>query len=314
MPAVSSRAHDPGRALTGVGFKLFSVLCLMAMAASVKALGGAVPPGQIVFFRGLVSLVVIAGMAWRLGNFRLLTTRNWRAHAARSLAGSLSMFCWFVSLTMIPLAEMSAISFTVPLFVTLLALLFLGERIHAYRWTALAVGFAGVLVIVGPDLLASESAAFGKGIGLMAAVLAAFALMFLRRMSGSEHALTITFYFFVTSSALALLTLPFWPWPLPTGQQWVLLGMTGVFGVLGQLAMTWSYHYAEASLVAPLDYLNLLVATAIGFYVFGEVPQASTWVGAPLVIAAGVIILWREYRNLPRNARAEPLSAGEKGL
>jgi drug/metabolite transporter (DMT)-like permease len=308
MPAVSSSAHDPGRALRGVGFKLFSVLCLMAMATSVKALGGAVPPGQIVFFRGLVSIVVIAGMAWRMGSFGLLTTRNWRAHAARSIAGSLSMFCWFVSLTMIPLAEMSAISFTVPLFVTLLALLFLGERIHFYRWTALAVGFAGVLVIVGPDLLASESTALGKGIGLMAAVFAAFALMFLRRMSGSEHALTITFYFFVTSSVLALLTLPFRSWPMPTGEQWALLGMTGVFGVLGQLAMTWSYHYAEASLVAPLDYLNLLVATAIGFYVFGEVPQASTWVGAPLVIAAGVIILWREYRKLPRNARVEPLS------
>ena len=314
MPTVSASAHDPRRALTGVGFKLFSVLCLMAMAASVKALGGAVPAGQIVFFRGLVAMAVIAGLAWRTGGFRLLTTRNWRAHAARSLAGSLSMFCWFISLTMIPLAEMSAISFTVPLFVTLLALAFLGERIHAYRWTALAVGFAGVLVIVGPDLFASESAALGKGIGLLAAVLAAFALMFLRRMSGSEHALTITFYFFVTSTLLALLTLPFWPWPMPAGGQWLLLGMTGVFGVLGQLAMTWSYHYAEASLIAPLDYLNLLVATAIGFYVFGEVPQASTWVGAPLVIAAGAIILWREYRNLPRDRGAEPLSAGEKGL
>ena len=164
MPAVSSSAHDPRRALTGVGFKLTSVLCLMAMAASVKALGGAVPPGQVVFFRGLVSMVVIAGMAWHMGGFRLLTTRNWRAHAARSLAGSLSMFCWFVSLTMIPLAEMSAISFTVPLFITLLALLFLGERIHAYRWTALAVGFAGVLVIFGPDLAELWRRARGPGL------------------------------------------------------------------------------------------------------------------------------------------------------
>ena len=164
------------------------------------------------------------------------------------------------------------------------------------------MGFAGVLVIVGPDLFSSQSSALGKGIGLVAAVFAAFALMFLRRMSGSEHALTITFYFFLTSTALALLTLPFWPWPMPTRGQWLLLGMTGVFGVFGQLAMTWSYHHAETSLIAPLDYLNLLVATAIGFYVFGEVPQVSTWIGAPLVIAAGAIILWREYRKLPRNA------------
>jgi drug/metabolite transporter (DMT)-like permease len=101
---------------------------------------------------------------------------------------------------------------------------------------------------------------------------------------------------------------------MPTGGQWLLLGMTGVFGVLGQLAMTWSYHHAEASLVAPLEYFGLLVATAIGFYVFGEVPQVSTWVGAPLLIAAGAIILWREYLQLPGTGAAVPLSAGEKGV
>jgi drug/metabolite transporter (DMT)-like permease len=311
MPGVSASSHDPRRAITGVGFKLFSVLCLTAMAASVKALGGDVPPGEVVFFRGLISMVVIAGLAWRLGGWRLLRTNNWRTHAARSFAGSLSMFCWFITVTMIPLAEMTAISFTVPLFVTLLAMAFLGERIHAYRWTALAVGFAGVLVIVGPDLLASQGSALGKGIGLMAAVFAAFAQMFLRRMSGSENVLTITFYFFLTSTVLAILTLPFWPWPMPTGGQWLLLGMTGVFGVLGQLALTWSYHYAETSLIAPLEYSSLLVATAIGFYVFAEVPQVSTWVGAPLVIAAGAIILWREYLKFPRTGGTAP---GEKGV
>jgi drug/metabolite transporter (DMT)-like permease len=313
MPGVSSSVHDPRRAITGVGFKLLSVLCLSGMAASVKALGGAVPPGQVVLFRGLISMAVIAGFAWHLGGLRLLRTGNWRGHAARSLAGSLSMFCWFISVTMIPLAEMTAISFTVPLFVTLLALAFLGERIHVYRCTALVVGFAGVLVIVGPALLAGgEGHALGQAIGLVAAVFAAFALMFLRRISGSEHALTITFYFFLTSTLIAILTLPFWPWPMPTGEQWLLLGMTGIFGVFGQLAMTWSYHYAETSLIAPLEYLNLLVAAAIGFYVFDEVPQASTWLGAPLVIAAGAIIVWREYRRLPQNQ--VPLSAGEKGV
>lgn len=300
---MTAPSHDPRQAITGVGLKLVSVLCLSSMAASVKALGGAVPAGQVMFFRGAIALVVIAAIAFSLGGFRQLATRNWRAHAARSVAGSLSMFCWFVSLTMIPLAEMTAISFTVPLFLTLLALVFLGERIRIYRWTALIVGFAGVLVIVGPDIVLRQGSPLGEAIGLLAAVLAAFALLFLRRMSGTEQALTITFYFFLTSSALALLTLPFAPWPLPTGRQWLLLGMTGGFGVLGQLAMTWSYRHAEASLIAPLDYLSLLVAIAIGFYVFGEVPRMSTWLGAPLVIAAGAIILWREYAALPARSR-----------
>jgi drug/metabolite transporter (DMT)-like permease len=315
MPAVSASSHDPRPVITAVGLKLVSVLGLAAMAACVKALGSAVPPGQVVFFRGLISMLVIAGVASRLGGLRLLATSNWRAHAARSHAGSLSMFCWFFTLTLIPLAEMTAISFTVPLFLTLLALVFLGERIHVYRWTALGVGFAGVLVIVGPDMLTSQSSVLGKGIGLVAAVFAALALMFLRHMSAREHALAITFYFFLTSSALAFLTIPFAPWPLPTGGQWLLLGMTGIFGVLGQLAMTWSYRYAEASLLAPLDYLSMIVALAIGYYVFDEVPGISTWVGAPLVIAAGAIILWREYATLPDRPKkgSDPFFPGGNG-
>lgn len=300
MPPVSQSPDDSHHAILGIGLKLVSVLCLAAMAACVKYLGPAVPAGQAVFFRGAIAMVVIAVVAWRTEGLRVLKTRNWRAHASRSLAGAISMFCWFISLTMIPLATMMSISFTVPLFLTVLAMIFLRERIHAYRWTALAIGFLGVIVIVGPGLVEGSGSSFGVGIALTAAVLAAFALMFLRRMSGQEHALTITFYFFLTSTVLALATLVFGAWPMPTHQQWFLLALVGGFGVLGQLAMTYSYRYAEASLVAPLDYVNMLVAIAIGFYVFGEIPHVSTWIGAPLVIAAGGIILWREYASLRR--------------
>lgn len=283
-----------------MGLKLLSVLGLAGMAACVKYLGAGVPPGQVVFFRGLVSMIVIAAVAWHSQGLGVLKTRNWRAHASRSLVGSLSMFCWFISLTMIPLAQMTAISFTVPLFLTVLAMVFLNERIRWYRWSALAIGFGGVLIIVGPQFFVGQGNAAGVGVALLAAVLAAFALMFLRRMSGHEHALTITFYFFLTSAVLALLTLPIDPWPLPSKEQWLLLLLVGLFGVLGQLAMTFSYRYAEASLIAPLEYLNMLVAITIGFYVFGEIPTVSTWIGAPLVIAAGGIILWREYATLRR--------------
>lgn len=298
MPAVSPRSLDSHPALLGVALKLVSVLGLAGMAACVKYLGAAVPAGQVVFCRGAVSLLVIAAVAWRTEGLRVLKTGNWRAHAWRSVVGSLSMFCWFVSLTMIPLARMTAISFTIPLFLTVLALVFLGERFRWYRWAALAIGFAGVVIIVAPDLVTGAGSGLGSGIALTAAVLAAFALMFLRRMSSHEHALAITFYFFLTSSTLALLTLPVTPWATPTPGQWLVLAMTGLFGVLGQLAMTWSYRYAEASLIAPLDYTSLLVAIAIGFYVFGEVPQLSTWLGAPLIMSAGGIILWREYATL----------------
>ena len=219
------------------------------------------------------------------------------------------MFCWFTSVTLIPLAEMTAISFTVPLFLTILAMVFLRERIRWYRWTALAIGFAGVLIMVGPELLGASRDSLGVSVALLAAILAAFALMFLRHMSGREHALTITFYFFLTSSSLALVTLAFRGWPMPTPTQWMLLVMVGIFGVLGQLTMTYCYRYAEASLVAPLDYVNLIFAITIGFYAFGEIPHASTFIGAPLVIAAGAIILWREYATLRRIRSAGRIEA-----
>jgi drug/metabolite transporter (DMT)-like permease len=289
----------------GIGFKLASVVLLAGMAACVKQLGAGIPAGQTIFFRGLISMLVIAIVAWRGEGLRLLKTRNWRAHALRSLAGTVSMFCWFAALTMIPLAQMTAISFTIPLFLTLLAMLFLGERIHAYRWTALGIGFAGVIVIVGPQLAAGGGNALGASVGLGAAVSAAFALMFLRRMSGHEHALTITFYFFLTSTVFAGATAAFGGWPAPTPEQWLLIGLTGLLGVFDQLLMTYSYHYAEASLVAPLDYVGLLIAVAIGFYLFDEIPHVATWIGAPLVIVAGLIILWREYAKL-RSIRSAP--------
>lgn len=309
MPAVSDsdlHSHNP---VLGILLKLASVLFLAGMAASVKYLGSGIPAAQSIFFRGVIAMLVIALVAWRTDGLKVLKTRNWRAHALRSIAGSVSMFCWFTALTMIPLAEMTAISFTTPLFLTVLAMLFLGERIHWYRWTALGIGFAGVLVIVGPQLTGEQGTALGVAVALASAILAGFALMFLRRMSGHEHVLTITFYFFLTSTTLATLAWLFRSWAMPTASQWLVLGLVGIFGVLGQLLMTFSYRYAEASMIAPLDYVNLLVAMTIGFYVFDEIPHVATWIGGPLVIGAGGIILWREYAKLRAIRSAQRISS-----
>jgi drug/metabolite transporter (DMT)-like permease len=236
-----------------------------------------------------------------------LKTSNLRSHALRSLCGTASMFCWFYALTLIPLAEFWAIAFTSPLFLTLLAMLFLGERIHRYRWTALAIGFVGVLVIVGPHLRFGAGSV-GVGMALAAAVFSAFAVMFLRSMSGSggEHPITITFYFSVTTMVCSAFT-AILGWPMPTLNQWVFIGLAGFFGVFGQLFMTYSYRFAEASTIAPIDYVNLLIAIVYGWFFFDELPDRATWIGAPLVIAAGAIILWREYRlMLPREPAVAP--------
>jgi drug/metabolite transporter (DMT)-like permease len=139
---------------------------------------------------------------------------------------------------------------------------------------------------------------FGVVVALGAAVFSALAITTLRSMSGSggEHPLAITFYFSLTTVVCSAAT-ALGGWPMPTGEQWAFIVLGALLGVFGQLLMTMSYRYAEASTLAPLDYTNLLFAVALGFYFFDEVPHWSMWIGAPLVIAAGLIILWREYRR-----------------
>jgi drug/metabolite transporter (DMT)-like permease len=274
------------------------------MAVCVKYLGSEIPTGQIIFVRGVLSVAVLAALAWRLDGLHLLKTGNWRSHALRSLMGTASMFCLLTAVTLIPLAEFTAITFTAPMFLTILAMLFLGERIHRYRWTALIVGLIGVMIMVGPQLSFGSGGTLGVALTLAAAVSSAFAMMFLRSMSGGgEHAITITFYFSLTITACAALTV-FWGWPDPTAKQWIFILLAGLFGVFGQLLMAYSYRYAEASTIAPLDYANLLAAVSYGYFLFDEIPSTSTWLGAPLVIASGLVILWREYRSVASRAAA----------
>jgi drug/metabolite transporter (DMT)-like permease len=299
---------DHHRPVLGILLKVASIVVLSSMAACVKYLGRDIPSGETIFVRGVISIVVLAAIAWRVEGLHLLKTKNWRSHALRSLSGTVSMFCWFIALTLIPFADFTAISFTAPMFLTLLAMIFLGERIHRYRWFALAIGFVGVLIMIGPHLSFGASS-IGVAVSLGAAVFSALAIMFLRGMSarGGEHAITITFYFSVTAMVCGALTAVA-GWPMPTPRQWVFIGLAGLLGVLGQLLMTASYRYAEASTIAPLDYGNLLMAVLYGYFFFGEAPRLSTWIGAPLVIAAGSIILWREYQRSAA-ARAAPLVA-----
>lgn len=303
MPPSSA---DHLRPVLGIAFKITSVALLSAMAACVKHLGTDIPSGQTIFARGLISIVVLAVLAWSTGSLRLLKTRNWRSHALRSLSGTISMFCLFTALTLIPFADVMAITFTAPMFLTVLAMLFLRERIHAFRWSALVIGLIGVAAIVGPQLsLGGGGGAFGYAVACGAAVFSALAMMFLRGMSGGggEHAITITFYFTLTSTAFAALT-ALAGWPMPSPEQWLFIVMAGVLGVFGQLLLSFSYRYAEASTIAPLDYGNLLMAVMFGYLFFDEIPATGTWVGAPLIIGAGSIILWREYRQRSARPRA----------
>lgn len=264
------------------------------MTACVKALGKEIPAGQVIFVRGLLSMGILALIAWASNALHLLKTQNFRSHALRSISGTVSMFCLFTALTLIPLADVTAITFTSPMFLTVLAMLFLGERIHRFRWTALGIGFLGVLIMVGPHLSFAEGSSFGVLAALGAAMFSAIAMVFVRSMSGGEHAITITFYFSLTFTICSALT-ALQGWPIPTPSQWLFIVLAGLFGVFGQLLMTYSYRYAEASTIAPLDYTSMIMSVILGYVFFDEMPTLSVWIGAPLVVGSGLIILWREY-------------------
>jgi drug/metabolite transporter (DMT)-like permease len=281
--------------LLGAFCKVMAMFMFSLMFASIRWLGPHFPIGEIVFFRSFLGLPVIVLVAYFSGGIHLLATKRLDSHALRSIAGAISMFCNFTAYTLLPLADATAIGFAAPLFVVVLAATMLGERVHVYRWSAVAIGFIGVVVIVGPEAQMARGAVIGAAFALTGAALAALAMIFLRRMSAHEHSTTIAFYFMLTSGAISLFTIPL-GWNLPTGDEALILIFTGLSGGIGQLFLSFSYRYSEASMLAPFDYTAMIWAVALGYFLFGELPMPQVWIGAAIVVAAGLLILWRERR------------------
>ncbi len=265
------------------------------MSTFVKLLGTSIPIGETIFVRGIMALLVLGTVAYHTTGLQVLKTNHWQRHALRALGGTASMFCLFASLTMIPLADVTAINFISPIFITIFAMLFLGERIHMFRWTALIVGIIGAVIIITPQLALPHGNVLGALTALGGAIFGAIAITTLRSMSNSEPAITITFYFLMTAMVCGLLT-SFFGWVIPTSLQALWMVGAALCGVLGQLAMTIAYRYAEASTIAPLDYTGMIIAVGIGYLVFAEAPTVAICLGSVLVIAAGLVIIWREYR------------------
>jgi drug/metabolite transporter (DMT)-like permease len=176
----------------------------------------------------------------------------------------------------------------------IMAALILKEQVHAFRWSAVLIGFAGVLVIIGAE---GRGAGGGNMVGaafaLSGAGLSATAMIVLRRMSAHENSEAIAFYFMLTSALAGLLTI-FWGWKMPQGIELPILISMGVFGGIGQLFLSFSYRFGEASVLAPFDYTMMIWAASLGYFLFGDLPTAQVLIGASFVIGAGLLILWRE--------------------
>lgn len=301
--------------LRGIALKLTSVCVFMAMSALVKSVSATIPPGETVFFRSAFAApVIVVWLAWngRLGDG--FATRNPLGHLWRGLVGTMAMGFGFAGLGLLPLPEVTAIGYAAPLLTVVLAAMFLGEDVRAFRILAVGLGLVGVLIVLSPRLTALQdgavaaSEALGAVVVLMGALFAALAQVFVRKLVTQETTSAIVFWFSVSSAVLSLVTLPY-GWVVPDAGVAARLVLTGLLGGLGQVLLTSSYRYADTSVIAPFEYFSMLLALAIGYSVFGEAPTRVVLSGAALIIAAGIIIIVRERRlGLERDRQRQSMT------
>lgn len=275
----------------GIGYMIIAVSLFGGMDAAVKWLTADYPTVQIMFFRSLCAFPPILYMVWRgPGGFAVLRTRRLLGHGLRSGYGCLAMLGFFHAYSLMPLADVTAIAFSAPIFIALLSVWLLGERVGLHRWSAILVGFAGMVVIVQPG---SGMLQDGALIVIGATLLYALAMIQIRKLSQSEPSTTIAFYFTAFCTLVTGLVLP-WYWVTPTLADLPLLVAVGLLGGMAQLLMTQAYSLAPASVAAPFDYTHLLWSVLFGWYLWGDFPDLQTWIGCAIVVASGLYILWRE--------------------
>ncbi|MEP1423039.1 MAG: DMT family transporter [Erythrobacter sp.] len=251
---------------------------------------------ELVFWRQSITLIAITALIAAMRRFADLKTKRLKAHGKRAVAGVTGMFFVYGAVVLLPLAEATAINFTAPFFAVILAVMLFKERVGQYRWGAVALGFAGVLVLTQPSFGFGANGGidpFGATIGLIAAFLVAAISFQLQDLNKTESPWSIVFWFTLFSTPVLALTLPFVyvPHSLET---WAIIGAMGLCGALAQLLLTASLRFGSAGVILLMDYTALLWATYYGWSVFGTAPSSNLWLGAPLIIGAGALIAWRE--------------------
>ncbi len=280
-------------------------LMFASMGATIKVLSEQLPSASVVFFRNLLGLALVLPWLLKSGT-RSLGTDHPRLHILRGLAGLGAMYCFFYAIAHMPLAEAMLLKVSAPLFIPIIALLWLAEYVPSkVRW-AIGVGFLGVALILRPGFAEVSPVAL---IALLGAVLAGLAKVTIRRLSATEPTTRIVFYFALIGTMVSALPLA-WHWVTPPPTAWGLLVAVGVFATAGQLLMTRAYALAPAAQVGPFTYSSVIFATAYGWLFWGEIMDLVTAVGATLVIIAGVMTV-RTRRQPTQKEKSKPTSEAE---
>jgi drug/metabolite transporter (DMT)-like permease len=274
-----------GLGLGALAFGLFS-----AMDALIKWLSAGYPIHQMVFSNAVLAFLPIGIWAWRTGGLRQLRTRRLSLHVMRGLCGLLSAFLAFTAFSRMPLTGAYAIIFATPLLITALSVPVLGEQVGWRRWSAILVGFAGVLIMLRPG---AETISLGALAAIGAACASAFGVLLVRRLSSTETTASIAFYSNLTI-LLAMAPVLALEHARPGLEDALLMAAAGLLGGIALIALISAYRCAQAALVAPFQYTQMIWGTLFGLLIFGDLPDRGVLLGATVVAASGLFILYRE--------------------
>jgi drug/metabolite transporter (DMT)-like permease len=307
---VAAKAVRPGP-LRGALWMVLAAFSFAAMTTLIRKLSNGIHPFELAFFRSLFGLLFM--LPWFLkAGFGALKTERLGLHGFRALVGLVAMLLWFLSLSLMPIAEATALNFTAPLFATVGAAVFLGEKIRARRWGATVVGFVGALIIVRPE---GFDLGFATTLVLVASACMSMAVLSVKSLSGTESTNTIVLYMGLLMTPMSLIpALLYWTPPQPTDYLWFVV--IGLFATIGQISMANAFASADISAILPFDFSRLLFAAAFGFLLFGEEPDTWTWVGAVIIFSATLYTAHREARavRLFRSVQADliPLAPAKR--
>jgi len=302
-PALSTTGAPPLRA---AWLMLGSTLSFGFMALAIRYATAYVPTQEVAFFRNAFGLVALLPMLMRPGRTPLKTQQLPR-YFLRSAIGLASMLCAFWALGHLPMAQAISLSYSTPLFVTIAAVLWLGETVRMRRWAAVVIGFIGVLVIVRPG---TGSFSAGSLVAVAAAVLSSIVAIQIKQLTRVDSADTVVFYTYVFWVPLSLIPALFvWVWP--TGIAWLWLALTGVLGTLGQLLWTRALRLGEVSALTPISFMQLPLVSVMAWLLFGEALDRWTVIGALIILGSNAYIAHREA-VLARRAKSAAVSAAAK--
>ena len=300
-------AGPASRPLLALLIRLGAIAALATMSALIKlAAERGIHLLEIMFWRQFLTIPLLLGWVMATTGIGALATKRPGTHFLRGLYGTIGMVLNFGAVILLPLAEATTINFTVPIWAVLLSILLLREKVGIWRWSAVALGFAGILVIAQPG--GGHFPLYGALVALGGAFMIALISIQIADLNRTDKPLTIVFYFACVTTPLTAVALPL----VMTGHDesdWLMLLGIGLAGALGQLLLTAALRFGTVASVIVMDYSGLFWATLYGWLLFGMLPPATTWFGAPLIVIAGLVIAWREHRlarpGLRDVARAE---------